>query len=324
MHTINELSTIINKALNNINIFGEPKELYQPIEYTLEFGGKRLRPVLMMLTCEMYGGKVEESINAAIGIEIFHNFTLLHDDIMDQAPIRRGRKTVYKKWDTNTAILSGDTMFAMAYDYVRQTKPEIVPVIMKTFCQTSIEVCEGQQYDMNFETTSYTSIEDYLNMIRLKTAVALAASMQIGAAIAGAEETEQENLYRFGELLGMAFQLQDDFFDAFGDEEKFGKKIGGDILAKKKTYLYLKTLELADNETAKKLESIYMADSANSDQKIEDVKAIFSSLDIPQYTQSLINKYFEDAMEIFHQLSPNEAHKEVLKTFSLLILNRDK
>lgn len=324
MHTINELSTIINKALDTIDIFGEPKKLYQPIEYTLEFGGKRLRPVLMMLTCEMYKGKIEESINPALGIEIFHNFTLLHDDIMDQAPIRRGRETVYKKWNTNTAILSGDTMFAMAYDYVRQTRPEIVPEIMKTFCQTSIEVCEGQQYDMNFETATETSIADYLNMIRLKTAVALAASMQIGAAIAGATKSEQSNLYHFGELLGMAFQLQDDYFDAFGDEAKFGKKIGGDIIARKKTYLYLKALEIADSETAKNLELLYMGESKDPDEKIKKVKDILSSLKIQQYTQDLINKYFDDAMEIFQTLSPDAEHKEMLKTFALLILNRDK
>ncbi|NCD43373.1 MAG: polyprenyl synthetase family protein, partial [Bacteroidia bacterium] len=246
MHSITELASLINERIAALNINGSPRELYDPITYTLEGGGKRLRPVLMLLTCEMYGGKTEEALCPALGIEIFHNFTLLHDDIMDKAPIRRGRETVFKKWDTNVAILSGDTMFAMAYDYVRRTRADLVPEIMRVFCQTSIEVCEGQQFDMNFEVSDNTSIPDYLNMIRLKTAVALAASMQIGAAIAGAEKEEQEKIYRFGELLGMAFQLQDDLLDTYGDQLKFGKKIGGDILARKKTYIYLKALELAN------------------------------------------------------------------------------
>jgi len=323
MHTIKELAQIINKQIQSLNIYGEPHELYDPISYTLEGGGKRLRPALMMMSCEMYDGDINDTINPALGIEIFHNFTLLHDDIMDRAPIRRGRETVYKKWDTNVAILSGDTMFAMAYDYVRQTKPELVPAIMKIFCKTSIEVCEGQQYDMNFETAENTTLAEYLNMIRLKTAVALAASMEIGAAIAGAPEDQQRKIYAFGENLGMAFQLQDDLLDAFGDQAKFGKKIGGDILANKKTYIYLKALEAASDDEAENIKLLYMSDTIPPEQKITQVKEIFTKLNIPALTEKLINSYFEEAMHIFEHLSPDTSKKTILKEFAYQILNRD-
>ncbi len=282
-----------------------------------------MRPALMMMSCEMYDGDINDTINPALGIEIFHNFTLLHDDIMDRAPIRRGRETVYKKWDTNVAILSGDTMFAMAYDYVRQTKPELVPAIMKIFCKTSIEVCEGQQYDMNFETAENTTLAEYLNMIRLKTAVALAASMEIGAAIAGAPEDQQRKIYAFGENLGMAFQLQDDLLDAFGDQAKFGKKIGGDILANKKTYIYLKALEAASDDEAENIKLLYMSDTIPPEQKITQVKEIFTKLNIPALTEKLINSYFEEAMHIFEHLSPDTSKKTILKEFAYQILNRD-
>lgn len=323
MHTIKELAHIINEQIRSLNIYGEPHELYDPISYTLEGGGKRLRPALMMMSCEMYDGDINDTINPAMGIEIFHNFTLLHDDIMDRAPIRRGRETVYKKWDTNVAILSGDTMFAMAYDYVRQTKPELVPEIMKIFCQTSIEVCEGQQYDMNFETTEHTTLPEYLNMIKLKTAVALAASMEIGAAIAGAPEDQQRKIYAFGENLGMAFQLQDDLLDAFGDQAKFGKKIGGDILANKKTYIYLKALEVASDDEAENIKLLYMSDTIPPEQKITQVKEIFTKLNIPALTEKLINSYFDEAMQIFEDLSPDDSKKNILKEFAYQILNRD-
>ncbi|PLW95655.1 MAG: isoprenyl synthetase [Marinilabiliales bacterium] len=323
MHTIKELSNLINDRIQAININKEPKELYDPIIYTLEGGGKRLRPVSMLLACDTYGGKVEDAVNPAMGIEIFHNFTLLHDDIMDQAPLRRGRETVYKKWDNNVAILSGDTMFAVAYDYIRQTRNELVPEIMKIFCQTSIEVCEGQQYDMNFETTENTTIPEYLNMIRLKTAVALAASMEIGASIAGADRVEKETIYKFGEHLGMAFQLQDDLLDTFGDQEKFGKKIGGDILANKKTYIYLKALELANNEQKDVLRNLYMSKSSDPEEKISKVKAIFRELNIPAQAENIINDYFSKAMECFNKLNVEPDKKMGLKEFAYMILRRD-
>lgn len=323
MHTIKELSNLINDRIQAININKEPKELYDPIIYTLEGGGKRLRPVSMLIACDIYGGKVEDAVNPAMGIEIFHNFTLLHDDIMDQAPLRRGRETVYKKWDNNVAILSGDTMFAVAYDYIRQTRNELVPEIMKIFCQTSIEVCEGQQYDMNFETTENTTIPEYLNMIRLKTAVALAASMEIGASIAGAEKAEKETIYKFGEHLGMAFQLQDDLLDTFGDQEKFGKKIGGDILANKKTYIYLKALELANDDQKDVLKNLYMSKSSDPEEKISKVKAIFRELNIPAQAENIINDYFSKAMECFNKLNIEPDKKMVLKEFADMILRRD-
>lgn len=323
MHTIPELTDIINKKIETIDVYREPHELYDPISYTLEGGGKRLRPVLMMMICEMYGGELKDAINPALGIEIFHNFTLLHDDIMDEAPIRRGRETVYKKWNNNVAILSGDTMFAIAYDYVRQTRPELVPEIMRIFCRTSIEVCEGQQYDMNFETEDDTTIPEYLNMIRLKTAVALAASMEIGVALASASKEQMDIIYQFGEMLGMAFQLQDDLLDTFGNQAKFGKKIGGDILANKKTYIYLKALEIATPQQKEVLRNLYMSKNHNPDEKIRLVKEIFTDLNIPEIANVVINDYFDKAMDCYEKLSPSEEKKGVLKDFAYMILKRD-
>ncbi|PID95291.1 MAG: polyprenyl synthetase [Bacteroidetes bacterium] len=324
MHTIQELATIVNNRIKNLDIYREPHELYTPISYTLEGSGKRLRPVLTMMVCEMYDGEINDAINPALGIEIFHNFTLLHDDIMDEAPIRRGRDTVYKKWSPNVAILSGDTMFAIAYDFVCKTKDKFVPAIMKSFCRTSIEVCEGQQYDMNFEEEEDTTIPEYLNMIRLKTAVAVATSMEIGAIIAEAPQTQITKIYQFGEHLGMAFQLQDDLLDSFGDQEKFGKRIGGDILANKKTYIYLKALEIASEEQRKTLKELYMSKDHDPDEKIKKVKAIFSALDIPSVTNKLINDYFDKAMACYEELSPKEEKKQILKEFAYMILRRDK
>ncbi len=323
MHTIQELAEKINDRINSINFKCEPQRLYDPIIYTLEGGGKRLRPVLMLMTCEMYEGDLDDAINPALGIEIFHNFTLLHDDIMDEAPIRRGRETVYKKWNNNVAILSGDTMFALAYDYVRQTKAEFVPEIMRIFCQTSIEVCEGQQYDMDYESTEDTTIPEYMNMIRLKTAVAIAASMEIGATLAGVSESEKKKIYEFGEIIGMAFQLQDDLLDTFGDEEIFGKKIGGDILANKKTYIYLKALELASTRQKEILKNLYMSKNENEEEKIKKVQEIFTELDIPKHSEKVINDYFHKAMECLDQLSPSDERKSHLKNFANMILKRD-
>lgn len=323
MHTIQELATLINEKIETMDVYRAPHELYEPISYTLEGGGKRLRPVLMMMICEMYDGDIQDAINPALGIEIFHNFTLLHDDIMDEAPIRRGRETVFKKWNNNVAILSGDTMFAIAYDYVRQTKPELVPEIMRIFCHTSIEVCEGQQYDMNFETEENTTIPEYLNMIRLKTAVALAASMEIGAALAKASKEQMDTIYQFGEMLGMAFQLQDDLLDTFGDQAKFGKKIGGDILANKKTYIYLKALEIATPEQKEVLKNLYMSKDHDPEEKIRLVQEIFTHLNIPEIANKVINDYFKKAMACYDKLTPDEEKKGVLKDFAYMILKRD-
>lgn len=227
MHSIQYLQAKFKNALDAQKFNFDPPELYQPIGYTLALGGKRLRPVLMLMGCDLFDGDIEKAIPAAIGLEIFHNFTLLHDDIMDKAPIRRGKPSVYKKWNTNIAILSGDTMFAIAYNYVAETEKELLPDVLKVFTQTAKEVCEGQQYDLNYEVQANVSLNDYMNMIRLKTAVLFSASLKIGAIIADADANDIKNLHLFGENTGMAFQLRDDLLDVYGIEEKFGKKTGG-------------------------------------------------------------------------------------------------
>lgn len=234
MYPIEQLQGKIADSLSNLPIYREPAGLYEPISYTLQQGGKRIRPLLTLIATQMFGGDPDKALPAATAIEIFHNFTLLHDDIIDQAPLRRGRDTVYKKWNINTAILSGDTMFAVAYGQLAGSDPQQLPLLMQVFTKTAIEVCEGQQYDIDFENADDVTIDAYLNMIRLKTAVLLAASLKIGALIGGAGHQDAEAIYRFGENMGIAFQLQDDLLDAYGDEAVFGKKTGGDIIANKK------------------------------------------------------------------------------------------
>jgi geranylgeranyl diphosphate synthase type II len=222
MHSLESLQKKIKDRISDLNFNKKPSELYEPINYILGLGGKRLRPALCLLACDMYEGNIDEAINSAIGIEIFHNFTLLHDDIMDEAPIRRGKPTVHQKWNSNIAILSGDTMMALAYEYIMNAPENVRQQVFSIFNKTVIEVCEGQQYDMNFETQKVVLISDYIEMIRLKTAVLLAGSLQIGAAISGAAKEDAENLYNFGVNIGIAFQLKDDLLDVFSDENKFG------------------------------------------------------------------------------------------------------
>ncbi|MEI7982215.1 MAG: polyprenyl synthetase family protein [Bacteroidota bacterium] len=245
MHSLESIQQRISTAFSSAQFLNEPVKLYEPITYTLGQGGKRIRPVLVLLACDLFGGDPEKAVFPAMGLEIFHNFTLLHDDIMDNAPLRRGQETVHKKWNDNTAILSGDTMFVLAYEYVAKTDPALLPEVLRLFNDTARKVCEGQQYDMNFETQSNVTIEKYMMMIRLKTAVLIACSLKLGAIIALADPAEAENIYHFGMELGLAFQLQDDYLDAFGDTTVFGKEIGGDIITNKKTFLFLKAFEVA-------------------------------------------------------------------------------
>ena len=270
--TINEIQKIIEKQIDNINFKKAPNELYGPIAYTLKLGGKRLRPALCLMGCDMFGGNINEALQPALGIELFHNFTLLHDDIMDKAPLRRGKETVYNKWNTNTAILAGDTMMAIAYDFIMKA-PEVVRTkIFSIFNKTAIEVCEGQQYDMNYESQNDVTIDKYLEMIRLKTAVLLAGSLKIGAVIGGANENDTQKLYSFGENIGIAFQLKDDLLDVFSNEDKFGKKSGGDIITNKKTFLYLKAFELAEGKTYDSLWFYFNKKFENNLEKVKGVK----------------------------------------------------
>ena len=245
MTKVESIQDLINKYIDNQHFDGNPSELYEPIEYILRQGGKRMRPTLCLLACDLFGGNIDDCLTPAVAAEIFHNFTLVHDDIMDQAPLRRGMETVYHKWNSDIALLSGDTMLIKAFQYVLNTNKLYSHQVFAELCKVAIEVCEGQQYDLNFETQDNVSLDAYLKMIRLKTAVLLGSVLKIGAIVAQANEKDTENIYNFGIDLGMAFQLQDDIFDCYGDVKVFGKMTGGDIADNKKTYLYLKALELA-------------------------------------------------------------------------------
>lgn len=323
MFTIKELQDKIDFTLASQKFEGNPTLLYEPIKYTLSQGGKRLRPLLVLLACDLFDGDIEKAVYPAIGLEIFHNFTLLHDDIMDKAPIRRGKETVYKKWNTNIAILSGDTMFAMAYEYMLNTDNKVIPKILPVLNQTAIEVCEGQQFDMNFETQENVSIADYIEMIRLKTAVLLGGSLKIGALIGGAPMEDADYLYNFGINIGLAFQLKDDLLDVFSDVEKFGKMTGGDILTNKKTYLYLKAYELAKDEDLHKLDFYFGLSENEGEKKINGIKSVYNNLHIEQLTIDEMKRYYDLALLEFDKLNISIEKKQQLNDFTKLLMNRE-
>lgn len=322
MYSIEDLQKKINDSLNKLPVYGKPDGLYEPIAYTMDQGGKRLRPLFVLISNQMFGGNADEALPAATAIEIFHNFTLLHDDIIDKAPLRRGYETVYQKWNTNIAILSGDTMFAIAYGELAKSRPELLPRLMQIFTKTAIEVCEGQQFDIDFEEQRDVDLADYLNMIRLKTAVLLAASLKIGAIIADASEEEADKIYNFGINLGISFQLQDDLLDAFGDQNVFGKQTGGDIAANKKTVLYLKALEKADVATATELERYYTGNGIRLEEKVKKVLAIFEKLDVKPDTEALIGQYFNNAIEQLESIKVPAENKKVLIDIAYRMLKR--
>ena len=319
MKSIQELSALITDELGRVEYPKTPSLLYEPIDYILALGGKRMRPILVLMAHQLFDKNIEKAISPALAIEVFHNFTLLHDDIMDKAPLRRGQKTVHEKWNTNVAILSGDTMLVQAYQLMTDVDQNIVKQVLKVFSKAAIEVCEGQQWDMDFESQKKVSISDYLKMIEYKTAVLLGAALQIGGITAGASANEQNHLYSFGKNMGIAFQLKDDLLDAFGNPETFGKQVGGDIMANKKTYLYLKALALADGTQRRNLEQ-YFSTNDTSESKVEAVKSIFITLDIHQLTSDLMKEYHSKAM---HHLDAIESdNKEPLLAFSALLLDR--
>jgi geranylgeranyl diphosphate synthase type II len=285
-------------------------------------GGKRIRPLLTLMSCEMFGGDTEKALYPAVGVEIFHNFTLLHDDIMDKAPIRRGQPTVYKKWNENVAILSGDAMFAIAYDFLIRTDAKHVQQIIHAFNRVAIGVCEGQQYDMDFEMQNDVAISEYIEMVRLKTSVLLGGALEIGGIIGGASDEDLKLLYAFGENIGLAFQLQDDWLDVYSDVEKFGKVHGGDIAVNKKTFLYLKALELANGEQSKRLKHYFSSTNFDTDEKFSAVLSIFNELDISEHTKSEMQKYQDVAMNALSQISVSEQAKQPLKTLAENLLTR--
>lgn len=299
----------------------EPINLYEPIHYILQIGGKRLRPVLTLITCDLFNGTIKEAYDAALAIEIFHNFTLIHDDIMDNASIRRGKKTVHKKWDLNTGILSGDAMMIMAYQCFESYEPDTFKKLLKLFNKTSLEVCEGQQLDMDFETRNDVSIPEYLKMITFKTSVLVATAMKMGVIIANKEDEEADAIYNFGLNLGIAFQLQDDYLDTFGDSEVFGKQIGGDITENKKTFLYLKALEICSDEDKEQLLELYHSNKYN-ESKVEEVTYLFNKNNLSEITINEIELYTNKAFEILEELSISEENKIILRNFGLSLMKR--
>ncbi len=293
----------------------EPFNLYAPVDYILQLGGKRLRPILTLIACDIFSQEYIKALPAAIAVETFHNFTLVHDDIMDEAPLRRGQKTVHEKWDTNTGILSGDAMLILAYQYFENYEPVVFQKLAKLFSKTALEVCDGQQLDVDFETRNNVSINEYIKMISLKTSVLVGAALKMGAIVAEAEEEQANYLYDFGLNLGIAFQLQDDYLDTFGNPETFGKQIGGDIIENKKTYLYLKALEVAKKEDQEKLVFFYSKKLKDNSAKITEVTSIFKQNDIPKLTQDLIKHYTEKSFEFLTVLNISENAKKSLQEF---------
>lgn len=314
-----------NAFVNYLNEFTTPKapnSLYEPIEYILRLGGKRLRPVLTLMTTDIFNESYEKSLDAALAIEVFHNFSLIHDDIMDDAPLRRGQQTVHEKWDLNTGILSGDAMLILAYQLFENYEGHTFKALAKLFSKTAIEVCEGQQYDIDFESRNDVTIPEYLKMIEYKTAVLVGAAMKMGAIVANASAEDQDKIYDFGKNLGIAFQLQDDYLDAFGNLETFGKQVGGDIIENKKTYLFLKALELSETEQRDQLLKFYTNDASNIEDKISNVKQIFNESGASSETNIIIENYTEKAFNILDSINISSEKKELLKQFGTSLMNR--
>ena len=309
--------------LENQKTAKEPRNLYQPIDYILQLGGKRMRPVLTLMTSEIFGSDYTKALPAAMAVEVFHNFSLVHDDIMDDAPLRRGKITVHEKWNINTGILSGDAMLILAYQYFEKYQPKTFRKLAKLFSKTALEVCEGQQYDIDFETRDDVTITEYLKMIECKTAVLVAAAMKMGAIIAQTAKGNANLIYDFGINLGLAFQLQDDYLDAFGNPETFGKQVGGDIIENKKTYLYLKAMEFSSLEDKEKLKLLFSVKAEDNINKINSVTAIFNSSGASKATQKAIEDFTLKAFETLDKIDISQDKKDMLRAFGENLMSRN-
>ena len=310
------------KYLNAYTPPRTPQNLYNPVSYFLALEGKRIRPILTLLSCDLFNGNYKDSLDAALAVEVFHNFSLVHDDIMDEAPLRRGNQTVHQKWDLSTAILSGDVMLILAYQLFENYNENIFVALAKLFSKTAVEVCEGQQLDIDFSKLNDINSTKYLNMVELKTAVLIGASMKMGAIVAKASDNEQENIYEFGKNLGIAFQIQDDFLDTFGDEKKFGKVIGGDIIENKKTLLYVKSMEIFTEKDKMKLTKLYSSKHLDESKKIEVVKELFLKYNIPSIIENEINYYTQLAFKKLDNLNINDHKKDFLFDFGNSLMKR--
>ncbi len=315
---------MISAHMEDIPLSGEPKNLYEPVAYSLENGGKRIRPLMTLLACDMFGGDVKAAIYPAIGMELFHNFTLMHDDIMDNAPLRRNQPAVHAKWGINTAILSGDALFALAGKYVSNVPDRMLRPIFDLYHKTVIEVCEGQQYDMDFESKESVSTDEYIDMIRLKTAVLPAACLKAGAIIAAASVEDQEKIYRYGEFIGIAFQLRDDWLDVFGDASLVGKQTGGDIIANKKTWLYIQAMEMGNERQRHTLTEAFNNMISDNNEKVGVVKDIYDRLGISDMAQENMRTYYARAFDHLEDIIVPEARKVNLKELARGLFDRKK
>ncbi|GFH99184.1 polyprenyl synthetase family protein [uncultured Phocaeicola sp.] len=312
----------VNTYLATMPYMREPKGLYAPIEYVLSLGGKRIRPVLMLLSYQLYKDNVDDILSQAAGIETYHNYTLLHDDLMDRADMRRNKPTVHKVWDENTAILSGDAMLVLAYRLMNNCPDRYLKQVMDIFSQTALEICEGQQWDMEFETRNDVTVSEYIEMIRLKTSVLLSAALKIGAVLGGASEDDAQKLYDFGIKMGLAFQLQDDFLDVYGDPKVFGKNIGGDILCNKKTFMLINALALADKKQREELEKWVSCTDFCPEEKIKAVTGLYDKIGIGRICEEKINAYYAEGLSLLESIAMPSGKKEELKSFVCHLMNR--
>lgn len=320
--TFSDALSIINKEIQSIEYPQNPSGLYEPIAYLLTLKGKKIRPALTLLACNLYCDNVDESIPVALAWEIFHNFTLMHDDVMDKADLRRGQATVHKKWNENTAILSGDAMLILAYMYMAKSSSRNLKTVLDLFSDTAAKICEGQQFDMDYEKRAAISEKEYIEMIRLKTAVMLGACLKSGAIVGGASESDRQNLYDFGILLGIAFQIQDDWLDVYGNPDIFGKKTGGDILCNKKTFLLVTALETANEEDKKNL-FLWMDNHTHPEEKINAICRIYDKLDIKEKTKVVLQDYYNRAIGVLQKVSAETTRKKVLEEIAGNLIERD-
>ena len=323
MQGIEKYSGALQNYLDEVITLKEPIRLYEPIKYIVSLGGKRLRPVLTLLSCEMFNSDYKKALPAALALELFHNFSLIHDDIMDEAPLRRGKETVHQKWNLNTGILSGDAMLILAYQFFEEYDPIMFRELAKLFSKTALQVCEGQQYDVDFETKNDVTIPDYIKMIDYKTAVLLGASMKMGAIVANASEECKTNSYDFGRNLGIAFQLQDDYLDCFGNPETFGKQIGGDIIANKKTFLYIKAIENSSEEDKMILEKLLSEKPEDPTSKIKTVLEIYNKSGATKETLNEISSYTQKANIVLSKLVISDENRKILLSFGEKLMKRN-
>ena len=319
MHSFTELSKLFEEKFNTRHFPNHTSTLYDSAQYILQLGGKRVRPVCVLMGNELFDDIISEAYELATAIELFHNFTLIHDDIMDKAPVRRGLPTVHTKYGESTALLAGDVMFVMCYDYLNKLRSPYFHKILHIFNHTAAQVCEGQQLDMDFEKRETVSMEEYVSMITLKTSVLLAASLQLGAILGGTGERNQQHIYEFGRNLGVAFQVQDDYLDAFGDPEKFGKQVGGDIIANKKTFLLIRAMEVADETSKKELQQLTKDNSAD---KVKKVLAVFKKCEVDKWAAELKEKYLQTALQHLEEIAVLSKRKEPLKELALFLIQR--